>query len=78
LFDHGRPRSRIAPAEARNPETIQDIPVQQPTPTEQIKPANSVSNDSAQKLRELNTLKNEGVITDSEYQLKKKQLLEKY
>lgn len=67
LFDHGRPSSRSPRANAT-----------ESAPIEPNKAANSVSNDAAQKLRELNTLKNEGVITDSEYQLKKKQLLEKY
>lgn len=78
LFDHGRPSSRRSTAEANNVAPIQNIPDQQALPTEQIKPANSSSTNTAQKLRELNTLKIEGVITDSEYQLKKKQLLEKY
>jgi hypothetical protein len=78
LFDHGRPSSHIAAVEARNPESRQDNVVNQVAPVELSKPAISVSNDTAQKLRELNILKNEGVITDSEYQLKKKQLLEKY
>jgi hypothetical protein len=75
LFDHGRPSSRKSPVETNNPAPMQNIPVQQQLPTESTKPAN---NDTAQKLRELNTLKNEGVITDTEYQLKKKQLLDKF
>lgn len=78
LFDHGRPSSRRSPVETNNPAPIQNIPVQQQLPTESTKPANPANNDTAQKLRELNTLKNEGVITDSEYQSKKKQLLEKF
>ncbi len=78
LFDHGRPGSRRAPAEANNPVPIQNIPVQQQLPIEPTKAANPANNDTAQKLRELNMLKNEGIITDTEYQLKKKQLLEKF
>ena len=45
-------------------------------PIGQDQPVDTATNSTSQKLRDLQALKNEGIITDSEYQQKRKQLLD--
>lgn len=79
LFDHGQPTSRKSVVETKVVEPIKNTSPIQLAPVETIKPLNSVTtNVSAQKLRDLNVMKNEGLITEIEYQQKKKQLLEQF
>ncbi len=47
-------------------------------PQPAISPEQERGSASAQKLRELKQLRDEGVITEEEYRTKKKQLLERY
>ena len=47
-------------------------------PSEQGKPVNADTGSTAQKLRELQALKNDGLITDKEYQQKRKEMLEHF
>jgi len=54
-------------------EQSQDSSVSSPTP----KPTDTITNSTSQKLRELQNLKKDGLITEQEYQQKKKQLLER-
>lgn len=86
LFDHGRPNAHAFPKNAQNPVPMQDSEVKQPTPSGQSKSVDPVTNTNAQdavtnsttqKLRELDSLKKEGLITDEDYQQKKKQMLDR-
>ncbi len=47
-------------------------------PQPAVSPEQGLGGDTAQKLRELKQLRDEGVITEEEYRTKKKQLLERY
>jgi hypothetical protein len=54
-------------------------PANYPKPKDEIKPENAaIKNSAAEKLRELNKLKNEGLISEADFLLKKKQILEQY
>jgi len=48
------------------------------TPQPAVSPEQGGGSDSAQKLRELKQLRDEGVITEEEYRTKKKQLLDRF
>jgi len=48
------------------------------TPQPAVSPGQERGSDSAQKLRELKQLRDEGVITEEEYRTKKKQLLDRF
>ena len=62
----------IASSGSDNDLTPLDMPIATPSPS-QAPPSDSVS----QKLRELQNLRKDGVITEEEFQKKKQQLLEK-
>jgi len=62
----------LKPPSAAKPPQKSDAP--QPT----VSPEQERGSDSAQKLRELKQLRDEGVITEEEYRTKKKQLLDRF
>ncbi len=62
----------LKPPAAAKPAQKSDAP--QPT----VSPEQGGGSDSAQKLRELKQLRDEGVITEEEYRTKKKQLLDRF
>ena len=65
-------KSFLKPPSAAKPVQKSDAP--QPA----ITPEQDYSSDTAQKLRELKQLRDEGLITEEEYRTKKKQLLDRY
>jgi hypothetical protein len=76
-------QANIQPSQASNPAQT-TVPVVAIVPPPAAPPANTASNASvstvdatAQKLRDLQALRKDGVITENEFQAKKKQLLEK-
>lgn len=59
-------------------EPRQDSVVNNPVPAEPSKSVDTASNTTSQKLRELKGLRDDGLISEADYQQKKKQLLEKF
>lgn len=81
----GQTAQPVAPiAQPAAPQNTQAVTVQQPTnpqqqvSTEPLAPPVGSTSEIAQKLRELQTLWKEGLLTDDEYKSKKRQLLEKF
>ncbi len=68
-----QPDAAAPPAAAKTPENTQPAQPAQPAPA--AKPQGAPAKSTADEIRKLAQLKNEGIITEEEFAVKKKQLL---